>query len=86
MTNNEHVCAICCRPETAIGVIYCQPVKTIKGYVLINFLTFSSSCFEDIKTKSFRDRRSRTSTIAYDAAVSHSKQAKVVPNPVKVER
>ena len=32
MTQNEHVYAICCRPEVARDVISGENVKTIKGY------------------------------------------------------
>ena len=37
MTQNEHVCAIFCRPDVAGDVISGENVKTIKGYVVLNF-------------------------------------------------
>ena len=37
MTKNEHVYAICCRPEVAGNAISGENVKTIEGYALLNF-------------------------------------------------
>ena len=37
MTQNEHVYAICCRPEVAGDVISGENVKTGKGYTMLNF-------------------------------------------------
>ena len=54
MTQNEHVCAICCRPEVECGVISGRNVKTIVGYVVVNFEICSSSSFLDIQKESFR--------------------------------
>ena len=54
MTQNEHLYAICCRPEVVDDVISDQNVKTIEGYVVVNVKVASSSNFRDIK-KSFRD-------------------------------
>ena len=48
MTQNEHVYAICCRPEVAGGIIYGQNGKAIKGYVMVNFQVASFSSFYDI--------------------------------------
>ena len=53
MTKNEHVYAICCRPDVAGGVISGENVKIIEGYVAINFTIASFSTFRDIK-KTFR--------------------------------
>ena len=35
MTENEHVYAICCRPEVDDDVISIRDVKTIKGYSVV---------------------------------------------------
>ena len=37
MTQNLHVCAICCRPEAVYDVVTGRNVKTIQGYILVNF-------------------------------------------------
>ena len=37
MTPNEHVYAICCRPEVAGDSISSENVKTIEGYAVLNF-------------------------------------------------
>ena len=37
MTQNEHVYAMCCRPEVAGDVIPGESVKTSEGYALLNF-------------------------------------------------
>ena len=37
MTQNEDVFAICCRPEVAGDVVSGESVKTIDGYVVLNF-------------------------------------------------
>jgi len=55
MTTNEHVNAICRRPEVAGDVISGGDVKTIKGYAVVNFEVASSSSFRHITKKSFRD-------------------------------
>ena len=49
MTQNEHVYAICCRPEVAGDVISSENVKTIEGYAVLNFEVASSYSFRDIK-------------------------------------
>ena len=45
MTQNEHVDAILCRPEIVVDVLSSGNVKTIKGYVVLNFEAVSLSCF-----------------------------------------
>ena len=46
MAPNEHVYAICCRPEVAGDVIYgFKNVKTIEGYTKLNFEVGSFSSF-----------------------------------------
>ena len=37
MIRNEHVYAICCRPEVAGDVISGESVKTVEGYAMLNF-------------------------------------------------
>ena len=59
-TQNEHVYAICCRPEIADDVISGENVKTVDGYAVLNFEVASLSSF--LKNISWRRRR-RTSTI-----------------------
>ena len=55
MTKNEHVYAVCCRPEVAGDVILGESVKTIEGYAVLNFEVATFSSFRDIFKKSFRD-------------------------------
>ena len=45
MTQNEHVCAIFCRPEVAGDVISSENVTTIEGYFVLNFEAASFSSF-----------------------------------------
>ena len=45
MTQNEHVCAIFCRPEVADDVISGENVKTLEGYFTLQFETVSLSTF-----------------------------------------
>ena len=45
MTKNEHVYAIFCRPVVAGDVVYDVDVKTIEGYVVLNFEAASLSSF-----------------------------------------
>ena len=52
MTQNEHVYAICCRPEEGGDVILGQHVKTLEGYIVVNFEVASSRSFRDIFTSS----------------------------------
>ena len=54
MTQNEHVYAICCRPEVADDVVSGRYVKTIERYIGVYFEVASSSSFRDIK-KLFRE-------------------------------
>ena len=51
MVQNEHVNAICSRPEVDGDVISGENVKTIEGYALLNFEVASFSGFRDIKKK-----------------------------------
>ena len=37
MTQNEHIYAICCRLEVVGDVISGENLKTIEGYVVLNF-------------------------------------------------
>ena len=55
MTQNEHVYAICCRPEVTGDVISSENVKTIEGYAVFNFEVASYSSFQNIPKKSFHD-------------------------------
>ena len=54
MTHNLHVCTTCCRPEVVYDVISGKNVKTIVGYLLVNFEDAGSIIFLDIPPKSFR--------------------------------
>ena len=47
MTQNEHVCAICCRPEVAGDVISDENVKTVEGYATLNFEAARFSTFRE---------------------------------------
>ena len=50
MTQNDHVYAICCRPEVASDVVICREnVKTVEICALLNFEVVSFSSFRDIK-------------------------------------
>ena len=50
LTQNEHVHAICCRPEKIAGYVICgENVKTIQRYAVLNFEASSFSSFRDIK-------------------------------------
>ena len=48
MTLNEHVYAICCRPEIDNDVIAGRNVKIVEGYVVVNFEIASFSSFRDL--------------------------------------
>ena len=48
MTQNEHVYAICCRPEVSGDVISSENVETIEGYDLLNIEIASSSSFPNV--------------------------------------
>ena len=68
ITQNEHVCAICCRPEVSGDVISNKNIKTIEGYDVLNFEVASSTSFIAIQNNNFvttaARRRRRASTIA----------------------
>ena len=49
MTQNEHVCAICCRLEVA-DIISGQNIKAVEGYVVVCFGAARLNSFQDIKT------------------------------------
>ena len=53
MTPNEHVYAICCRPEVVGGVISGESVKTVDGYALLNFEATSFSGFRENQNQLF---------------------------------
>ena len=53
MTKNLHVGTICCRPEVVYDVISGRNVKTMEGYLVINFEVASSNSFQDIKKNHF---------------------------------
>ena len=53
MTQNEHVYAICFWPEVGDDVISGRNVKTIEGYLVVNFKVASASSFPDIKKNHF---------------------------------
>ena len=52
MTKNEHVYAICSRPEEAGGVISGENAKTIEVYAALNFEVASSTNSRDIQQDS----------------------------------
>ena len=49
MTQNEHVYAICCRPEPAGDVISSEHAKTFEGYAALNFEVAGFNCLRDIQ-------------------------------------
>ena len=53
LTKTEHVYAICCRPEAAGDAITGGNLKTIEGYVVLNFETVSISSFRGNQNESF---------------------------------
>ena len=53
MTQNEHVYAICCRPEVDRDAVSGEHVKTIKGYALLNFEADSISSFRENQNQPF---------------------------------
>ena len=57
MTQNEHVYAICCRPEVAGDVISGENVWTIEGYAVLNFEVAIFCTFWDIKKNILWRRR-----------------------------
>ena len=46
MTHNEHVYAVFCRPEVAGNIVSGGNVKTIEGYVMLNF---EAACFSSFR-------------------------------------
>ena len=65
MSQNEHVYAICCRLEVDDAVISGQNVKTLEGYVMVNFEIVGFSGFRDIQKNHFVTAGARqTPTIA----------------------
>ena len=55
MTQNEHVYAICCRPEVDDNVISGRNVRTIEGYIVVNLVAavskiFQNDCFVKVKS------------------------------------
>ena len=59
MIQNEHVYAICCRPEVAGDVISGENVTTIGGYAVLNFEIASFNSFRDIQKIIISCRRRR---------------------------
>ena len=55
MTQNEHVYASCCQQEVAGDVISGRDVKTIDGYMLVNFEASDLSSIGDIPNKKARE-------------------------------
>ena len=53
MTQNLHVCTICCRPEVAYDVISGYNVKTVEGNPVVNFEVANSDSFRHIKKNHF---------------------------------
>ena len=53
MSQNLHVCMICCRLEVVYDVISGQNVKNIEGYPVVNFEIASFDSFRDIKKNHF---------------------------------
>ena len=53
MTQNEHVLAICCRPEAAGEVISNESVKTTEGYAVLNFEAAGVSNFRENRYQPF---------------------------------
>ena len=52
MTQNEHVYAICCRPEEVNDVVSSENVKTMQGSAVINFELLALVISEIFKTRS----------------------------------
>ena len=53
MIHNEHVYAICCRPEVAGEVISSENVRTIDGYAVLNIDVASFNSFRNIQINHF---------------------------------
>ena len=64
MTENEHVYAICCRPEVAGDVIPGKNVKTIECYAVLDFEVASFSSSRDIKKIHFVTAAEAVSEVA----------------------
>ena len=47
----EHVYAICCRLEVDCDIVAGRKVKTVLGYIVVNFELAISSSFRDIPQK-----------------------------------
>ena len=54
MSQNRHVCTICCRLEVDSDAISDRNVETIMGYVVVSFEVANSNSFRDIPPKSFQ--------------------------------
>ena len=54
-TQNEHVHAIFCRPGGAVDVISGANIRTIEGYIVINFEVATSISFREIQKQTLRD-------------------------------
>ena len=55
MTQNERLYEICCRPEVDDDVISGRNVKTIEGYIVVNFEVASFSSFRDFSKRFYCD-------------------------------
>ena len=53
LTQNLHVCTICFQLEVDYDVISGRNVKTIEGYLVVNFEVASSNSFRDLKKNHF---------------------------------
>ena len=53
MTQNERIYGISCRPEVAGDVISHENVKTIEGYVVLNFEAANGSSFRENQNQKF---------------------------------
>ena len=53
MTQNEHVYVLCCRPEETGEAVSSENVRTVEGYVVLNFEVASFSSFRDIQKIQF---------------------------------
>ena len=51
MTQDEHIYAICYRPEVAVNVISSGNVKTIESYAVLNFEVDIFSSFQDVQKR-----------------------------------
>ena len=51
MTQKLHVCTIYFRPEVVYDIISGRNVKTVDGYLVINFEVASSNSFRDFQKK-----------------------------------